>query len=81
MVAAGQDHFGAGSGQPDQGVVQQAHDVHARQGAVVHVAGDQDHVNSVFRDGADKLVDEGPLGVQHPDAMERPAQMPVRCVQ
>ena len=48
MVAAGQHHLGAGAGQPDQGVVQQADDVDAGQGAVVDVAGDQDDVDGQF---------------------------------
>jgi hypothetical protein len=31
-------------------------------------------------DGVHQLVDEGPLRIKHPDAVEGPAQMPVRCV-
>ena len=81
MVAAGQHHLRAGAGQPHQGVVEQADDVDARQRAVVDVAGDQDDVDRLVADDGDELVDEGALGVKHPDAVERPAQMPVRGVQ
>ncbi len=81
VVAAGQHHLGAGAGQAHQGVVQQPDDVDSGQGAVVDVAGDQDDVDGLVPDEGDELVDEGALGVEHPDAVERPAQMPVRGVQ
>ena len=81
MVAAGQDHLGSGAGQAHQGVVEQADDVDSGQGAVVDVAGDQDDVDRLVPDEGDELVDERALGIKHPDAVERPAQMPVRSVQ
>ena len=49
VVAAGEDHLGAGAGQPDQGVVEQADDVDAGQGTVVDVTGDQDDVHRLVR--------------------------------
>ena len=81
MVAAGQHHVGAGAGQPDKGVVQQPDDVDAGQGAVIHVAGDEDHIDGQFLDRRDQLVDKGALGIQHADAVEGPAQVPVGGVQ
>lgn len=81
MVAAGQNHLGAGTGQAHQGVVEQADDVDPRQGTVVDVAGDQDDVDGLRPHEGHKLVDEGALGIEHPNAVERPAQMPVRGVQ
>ena len=58
VVAAGQHHLGAGLRQPDQGVIQEAHNVNPWQGAVVDVTGDQDNVNPLRRDGADELINE-----------------------
>ena len=81
MVAAGQNHLCAGAGQGHQRVVQQPDHVDSRQGAVVDIARDQDNVDCLIPHKGDELVDEGPLGVEHPDAVERPAQMPVRGVQ
>ncbi len=58
VVAAGQYHLGTRRRQPDQGVIQQAHDVDARQCAVVDITGDQDNVNRIRRDGADELINK-----------------------
>ena len=66
---------------PHQGVVQQADDVDSRQCAVVDVPGDEDDVDCLFPDEGHELVDEGALGVQHADAVEGPAQVPVGGVQ
>ena len=41
----------------------------------------QDDVDRLVPDEGDELVDERALGIKHPDAVERPAQMPVRSVQ
>ena len=81
VVSAGQHHLGACAGQPDQGIVQQADDIDAGQCPVVDVAGDQHDVDGEFPDAGNQLVDKGALGVQHADAVERPAQMPVGSVQ
>ncbi len=56
-------------------------DVDPRQGTVVDVAGDQDDVHLFRADEVDQLVDEALLGVQHADAVERPAQVPIGSVQ
>ena len=81
MVAAGQHNFGAGPGEAHQGVIQQADDVDARQCAVIDVPGDEDDVDALFPDKGHELVDEGALGIQHADAVEGPAQVPVGGVQ
>ena len=81
MVAAGEDHLRPGSRQPDQRIVKEADHVNPRQGTVVDVAGDQDDVHLFRADEVDQLVDEALLGVQHADAVERPAQVPIGSVQ
>jgi len=64
-----------------QGVIQQADDVDARQCAVIDVPGDEDDVDALIPDKGHELVDEGALGIQHADAVEGPAQVPVGGVQ
>jgi hypothetical protein len=51
VVAAGQDDLGAGPGEADQGIVQEADDVDAGQSAlIVDVPGDEHDVDGVFPD-------------------------------
>ncbi|MCE3291812.1 MAG: hypothetical protein K0Q84_749 [Arthrobacter sp.] len=81
MVPAGEHHPGAGPGQPDKCLVQEAHDVHSGQGTVIHVAGDEDDVDGQFLDPRYQLVDESALGVQHANAVKGPAKMPIGSVE
>jgi hypothetical protein len=81
MVPAGQHHPGSGAGQTDQGVVEQADDIHPGQRAVVDIAGDEDYVYGQFLDARDQLIDEPALGIEHSHAVEGPAKVPVGSVQ
>ena len=81
MVAAGQDNLGAGAREAHQGVIQQADDVDSRQRAVIDVPGDEDDVHRLFPDKRHELVNEVALGIQHADAVEGTAQVPVGSVQ
>lgn len=81
MVSAGENHLRTRLRQPHEGVVQQADHVNSRQGAIVDITGDQDNVHFLVANEVDQLVNEALLGVQHADAVERPAQVPIGSVQ
>ena len=81
MVAAGQDDPGAGRPDPGQRVRKHRHDVHPRQGTVIHIPGNEHDIHALFPDRIHQLVEEVLLRSKHADAVERPAKVPVRCVQ
>ncbi len=82
VVVAG-DHDGrdADGGEPVQCPVEEFDGGERRDGPVVDVTGDEDGVHLAGLDGGHQMVEEGGLGVQQGDAVEGPAQVPVRGVQ
>src|SRR4029453_3109227 len=78
---AGEHNLSPRRGNTYKRVVEHTDNVHPGKGAVVDIPGNQDKIYGVFLHELNELVDEMALGVQHPDSMEGPAQMPVRGVQ
>ena len=68
-------------GEPGERVVAERDRVDAGQRAVVHVAGDQDHVDRLGAHHLDEVIDIGRLRRQQVLAVQRPAQVPVGGVQ
>lgn len=82
-VVVPRDHDGGDSdgGEPVQRAVEEFDGGERRDGPVVDIAGDEDHVHLALLDGGHQVVQEGGLGVQEGHAVEGPAQVPVRGVQ
>jgi hypothetical protein len=81
VVARGEHHLGAGPPQPGEHPVEHGGRVGRGDGAVVHVAGDQDDVDPLIgHDGGQPAEHRLLLGEQV-GAVQRPADVPVGGVQ
>ncbi|SUU74699.1 Uncharacterised protein [Actinomyces denticolens] len=80
VVPGGQDDPGP-LRQAPQGLIEEGHRVIGRDGAVIHVPGDDDRVDPLGGDEPDEMIGEGGVSVIEDAAVEGPAQMPVRGVQ
>ncbi|MPM34827.1 hypothetical protein SDC9_81417 [bioreactor metagenome] len=80
MVAGGDHHPGA-RGQPAQCLAEQRDRLDRRDGAVVHVTGDQHGVDPLGLDHLDQVVGERLVGGLQALAVQGPPQVPVSGVQ
>ena len=81
VVAADQDHPGAGAAEPGERVLAERDRVHRRDGPVVDVARDEDRVHPLGPRGLDEVVEECRLRFSQVGPVERPPEMPVRGMQ
>jgi hypothetical protein len=81
VVAADDDHLGAGAGESRERVVAERHGVDAGQRAVVDVTGHGDHVDALRAHHLDEVVDIARLRVQQVDPVEGATKVPVGGVQ
>jgi len=81
VVATDQHHLRARGPQPHQRVLAQVHRAQRRDGPVVDVTGDGDHLDTFAAHDIDQMVEERLLRRPEVGLVQRPAQMPVGGVQ
>jgi energy-coupling factor transporter ATP-binding protein EcfA2 len=81
VVAADQDHPGAGAAEPGERVLAERDRVHRGDGPVIDVARDEDGVHPLGARGLDEVVEEFRLRLSQVGPVERPPEMPVRGMQ
>jgi hypothetical protein len=81
VIAAAHDDARTGVDESLEGLREQAHRVRCGHGAVVDITRDEHRLDPLGPHDLHELIERARLHTQHPDVLERPAQVPVGGVQ